>query len=83
MPPPGTDGLRGQSPRSNGGRATLDALSPKDRLLVALDVSSLAEADQLMERLDGVVSGCKIGSQLFTAAGPAAVEHAQKRGLLA
>jgi orotidine-5'-phosphate decarboxylase len=51
-----------------------------DKLLVALDVASLAEAEKLLERLAGVLTGCKIGSQLFTAAGPAAVERAQKRG---
>src|SRR5438876_11681331 len=50
-----------------------------DRLLVALDVESLAEAAALLDRLHGVVSGCKVGSQLFTAAGPAAVELARKR----
>src|SRR5262249_38722536 len=54
--------------------------SPADRLLVALDVPSLDEADALLGRLDGIVPGCKIGSQLFTAAGPAAIETARKRG---
>ena len=48
--------------------------SPADRLLVALDVPSLEEADALLGRLDGIITGCKIGSQLFTAAGPAAIE---------
>jgi orotidine-5'-phosphate decarboxylase len=43
-------------------------------------VESLAEADRLLGALDGLVSGCKIGAQLFTAAGPAAVEHARARG---
>ena len=55
--------------------------SPADRLLVALDVETLADADGLLGRLHGVVTGCKIGTQLFTAAGPAAVEAARKRGL--
>jgi orotidine-5'-phosphate decarboxylase len=50
-----------------------------DRLLVALDVETLAEASDLLDRLAGVVTGCKVGSQLFTAAGPAAVELARKR----
>jgi orotidine-5'-phosphate decarboxylase len=54
--------------------------SPAERVLVALDVPSLDEADALLGRLDGVLSGCKIGSQLFTAAGPAAIELARKRG---
>ena len=51
-----------------------------DRLLVALDVERLDEADALLDRLEGTIGGCKIGSQLFTAAGPAAIEHALKRG---
>jgi orotidine-5'-phosphate decarboxylase len=51
-----------------------------DRLLVALDVESLRDAEALLGRLDGVVTGCKIGSQLFTAAGPTAVEMARKGG---
>lgn len=53
---------------------------PRDRVLVALDVESLAGATALLDRLHGVTTGCKIGSQLFTAAGPAAVEAAHKRG---
>ncbi|HKW94074.1 MAG TPA: orotidine 5'-phosphate decarboxylase / HUMPS family protein, partial [Methylomirabilota bacterium] len=51
-----------------------------DRLIVALDVETLAEAERLVDRLQGVVTRFKIGSQLFTAAGPAAVESVHKRG---
>jgi orotidine-5'-phosphate decarboxylase len=53
---------------------------PEDRLIVALDVDTLPAALALVERLDGIVRRFKIGSQLFTAAGPAAVEAVRKRG---
>ncbi len=53
---------------------------PKDRLIVALDVDTLARAESLVDRLAGLVGHFKIGSQLFTASGPAAVEAIQKRG---
>src|SRR5919204_4893976 len=54
----------------------------RELLWVALDVETLKEADGLLERLSGLPEriGAKIGSQLFTAAGPAAVEMALKRG---
>ena len=47
---------------------------------MALDVERLDEADALRSGLEGAAGGCKIGSQLFTAAGPVAIEHALKRG---
>ena len=49
---------------------------PRDRLAVALDVPDLSEARRLTEQLDGAAGWLKVGSQLFTAAGPAAVEAA-------
>lgn len=55
-------------------------LEPRDRLIVALDVSGLPEAEALVDRLGGLVSTFKVGGQLFTAAGPAAVELVRKRG---
>jgi orotidine-5'-phosphate decarboxylase len=54
--------------------------TPAERLIVALDVPGLAEAEALVARLAGVVSTFKVGAELFTAAGPAAVELCQKRG---
>jgi orotidine-5'-phosphate decarboxylase len=55
-------------------------MDARDRLIVALDVESLAEAERLLDRLQGLATRFKIGSQLFTAAGPPAVELVQKRG---
>ena len=51
-----------------------------DRILVALDVASAAEALALADRLRGAVGGFKIGSQLFTAAGPEIVRTLVERG---
>jgi orotidine-5'-phosphate decarboxylase len=52
-------------------------VTARDRLIVALDVAELAAARALVERLRGVVSAFKVGAQLFTTAGPAAVELVQ------
>jgi orotidine-5'-phosphate decarboxylase len=45
-------------------------VTPKDRLIVALDVPSAEEARRLVERLDGAAGMLKVGNELFTAAGP-------------
>jgi orotidine-5'-phosphate decarboxylase len=46
-----------------------------NRLLVALDVESGAQAMELAARLKGVAGGFKIGSRLFTLEGPALVRR--------
>lgn len=46
----------------------------KDRLIVALDVPTITEANTLVSELKNVVGMFKIGSQLFTTAGPGLVE---------
>ena len=43
-------------------------------------METLADAESLLDRLGDAAPGVKIGTQLFTAAGPAAVERAHKRG---
>jgi len=49
--------------------------SVKDRLIVALDVESAQEARELFARLRDHAGMFKIGSQLFTAAGPGIVRE--------
>jgi len=50
------------------------------KLIVALDVNTLGEVRELVEQLDEVVDIYKIGSQLFTACGPAGVRFIEARG---
>jgi orotidine-5'-phosphate decarboxylase len=45
-------------------------LSVKDKLIVALDVQTIADAHELVSQLKNVVGMFKVGSQLFTMAGP-------------
>ncbi len=55
-------------------------MTPKDRLIVALDVPDLDRARSLADRLAGSVGMFKVGSELFTAAGPAVVRELVSRG---
>ena len=52
----------------------------KAEIIVALDEPSLDAARRLMDQLENRVRFYKVGLQLFTAAGPAAVRAAQERG---
>ncbi|HZS32733.1 MAG TPA: orotidine-5'-phosphate decarboxylase [Methylomirabilota bacterium] len=52
----------------------------RERLIVALDAPDLDEAARLLGALAGLVTTFKVGSQLFTGAGPAAVELVQRHG---
>ncbi len=49
--------------------------SARDRLIVALDVPSAAEAQRIVAALGESVSSYKVGKQLFTAAGPSVVRE--------
>ncbi len=49
-------------------------------LIVALDVSSTDEVEEIMGKLGDAVSFYKIGLELFSAAGPAAVQAVKRRG---
>ena len=48
-------------------------ISPRERLIVALDVSSSAEARKVVAALGESVGIYKVGMQLYTAAGPSVV----------
>ena len=56
------------------------SLSPKDRLIVALDVPSAAEAQKLVAQIGDSAAIYKIGKQLFTSEGPALVRELVSSG---
>ena len=55
-------------------------MKAKDQLIVALDVPNVTDANKLVAQLRDVVSMFKIGSQLFTAAGPGLVKSIVEGG---
>jgi orotidine-5'-phosphate decarboxylase len=55
-------------------------LSTDPRVVVALDFEALAPCERLMDQLDPSFCRVKIGKELFTACGPAAVKAAHARG---
>lgn len=56
------------------------AIPAAERVIVALDVPDLAGLRDFLDRLEGQPRFCKVGLELFVAAGAAAVEAVQKRG---
>ena len=55
-------------------------LQARDRLIVALDVPSAAQARQVVQTLGEAISTYKIGKQLFTAEGPGIVRELVSSG---
>jgi orotidine-5'-phosphate decarboxylase len=55
--------------------------TPRDRLVLVLDVDRLEEACRLAERLAPWFGTVKVGYELFGAAGPAAFDEFHERGL--
>jgi orotidine-5'-phosphate decarboxylase len=53
----------------------------QERIIAALDVATAAEAREIVAELRGVVGAFKIGSQLFTAAGPSLVKEFSADGI--
>ena len=57
-----------------------DALTPRDRLIFALDVNNRHDADELVKELTGHVGMFKIGLELFMSEGPSLVNHIVRQG---
>ena len=55
-------------------------MNPLDRLIVALDFPSRAEAMAMADRLDGTVHWLKVGLELYLAEGRPVVEDLRRRG---
>jgi orotidine-5'-phosphate decarboxylase len=53
----------------------------RDRLIFAMDVPSAAEAERLLDRLDGHLTFVKVGLELYAAAGPEVVRRILDRGM--
>jgi orotidine-5'-phosphate decarboxylase len=60
--------------------ANSSALFPRDRLIVALDLATAAEARNLVAALGNSVSTFKVGKQLFVAEGPGLVRELVSAG---
>jgi orotidine-5'-phosphate decarboxylase len=58
----------------------VSATEARKRLILALDVPSIAAGEGLLETLEGRIGLVKIGLELYTACGPAAVEAVKRRG---
>jgi len=55
-------------------------INSSERLIVPLDVTSLKEERELLNKLGDVVKFYKVGCALFTSCGPEAVKEVKKRG---
>ncbi|HLZ33397.1 MAG TPA: orotidine-5'-phosphate decarboxylase [Nitrospira sp.] len=52
----------------------------RDRLILALDVPSAAEAERLMDQVEDQIAFVKVGLELYTAAGPEMIQRLIQRG---
>ena len=75
----------GSKPADSGVRSLVppfprSRVPARERLIVALDVPALHDAVRLVDALASSVTWFKVGSELFTAAGPQAVAAVRERG---
>jgi orotidine-5'-phosphate decarboxylase len=55
-------------------------ITPRERLIVALDLPSAAEANRIVSALGDSIQFYKVGMQLYTTEGPAVVRHLVSSG---
>lgn len=58
-----------------------ETIKPKDRVIVALDVETAAEARKIIDEIGSEAGAFKIGLQLFTSAGASFVRETVKKGI--
>jgi orotidine-5'-phosphate decarboxylase len=58
----------------------MSKIAARDRLILALDVPSSADADRLLDHVSDQIGFVKIGLELYTAAGPEMVRRVIDRG---
>ena len=58
----------------------MSKIAARDRLILALDVPSAAEAERLVDQVEGQITFVKVGLELYTAAGPDIVKRFLQRG---
>jgi orotidine-5'-phosphate decarboxylase len=56
------------------------SIATKDKIIVPLDVTTIKASSELIRHIAGVIGFFKVGSQLFTAAGPAIVQEIKASG---
>ena len=59
----------------------MEMIEARDRLILALDVPSAVEAEQLLDRVGAQIRFVKVGLELYTVAGPDIVRRLVMRGL--
>jgi orotidine-5'-phosphate decarboxylase len=56
------------------------SIAAKDKIIVPLDVPTIKESRELIRQVGGVIGFFKVGSQLFTAAGPSIIQEIRASG---
>lgn len=70
-----------ESTEAECGANNSETIDPKDRVIVALDVETAAEARKIIDEIGAQAGAFKVGLQLFTSAGASFVRETVERGI--